>query len=54
MMKKRRMNKGKVIDAVTTHIVLIAACLFFFFPVYPFPADRATAGNAKFYRICDF
>ena len=33
MIKKRRLNRGKIIDVVTTHIVLIAACMFFFFPV---------------------
>lgn len=33
MMKKRKLNKGRLIDAIWTHIVLIAACMFFFFPV---------------------
>lgn len=33
MNRSRHINKNRLIDAVLTHIVLIAVCIFFFFPV---------------------
>lgn len=33
MNRSRHINRNRLIDAVLTHIVLIAVCIFFFFPV---------------------